>query len=173
MTSQTTLSVLNGLPLDGFVGLLGGVFEHSSWVAEQAGRQRPFKDVDALHRAMVACVDASTDQAKLALIRAHPELAGKAAIQGQLTRESASEQTGAGLDQCSPQELHQLTDLNQAYREKFDFPFILAVRGYDRSGVIQQIKQRLALTASQAKSESLEQIYKIARFRLDDLICDG
>lgn len=172
MNRATTLSVLNGLPLDGFVSLLGGVFEHSPWVAEQVGKQRPFKDVDALHRAMVACVDASGDQAQLALIRAHPELAGKAAIRGQLTRESTSEQASAGLDRCSPQEFHELTVLNQAYREKFGFPFILAVRGYDRSGVMQQIKRRLALTDSQERSESLEQIYKIARFRLDDLICD-
>lgn len=170
MSTPITLTELNNLPEADFIGLLGGVFEHSPWVAEQAQTQRPFASVAALHDAMVACVEAAQPQTQLDLIRAHPELAGKAAIRGGLTPDSAREQAGAGLTQCSPEEYKILTSLNQAYRQKFGFPFVLAVRGYDRAGIIGQMERRLQLEPAQERSESLQQIYKIARLRLDELI---
>lgn len=168
--NHITLDELNSLPQEQFVRLLGGIFEHSAWVAEQVAPMRPFDHIDNLHQAMVdRIVDAGAD-AQMALIRAHPELAGKAAVRGELTPESTSEQRGAGLDQCTTEEYSTLTALNQAYREKFGFPFILAVRGHDRQSVIGEFKRRLALSPSDETAESLEQIYKIGRFRLDDLI---
>jgi len=164
------LSVLNTISVDEFVRILGGIFEHSPWVAERVAAQRPFANVSALHEAMTRCIQDAGEAAQLALIRAHPELAGKAAIRGELTPESTNEQAGAGLAHCSPEEFAALTSLNQAYREKFGFPFILAVRGYDRAGIIEQFQRRLGLTPEDEMAESLTQIYRIGRFRLDDLI---
>lgn len=170
MSNTITLKALNDLSAEQFVDLLGGIFEHSPWVAEQTAGSRPFPDVDSLHKTMVNCIAVAEPDVQLALICAHPELAGKAAIRGELTPESSSEQQGAGLDQCSPEEYSTLTALNQAYREKFGFPFILAVRGHDRQSIIGEFQRRLALTPAQETAECLEQIYKIGRFRLDDLV---
>ena len=112
-----------------FVRALGGVFEHSPWVARRAFAARPFADVVSLHIAMVDAMGRASDDEKLALLRAHPELAGKAAVRGELTADSTQEQSGAGLAQCTPEEFATITDLNRRYNAKFGFPFILAVKG--------------------------------------------
>lgn len=165
-----SLAELNAKSSDEFVRILGGVFEHSPWVAQDVADLRPFESIDALHQAMVGAIEAAGPEAQLTLICAHPELAGKAAVGGQLTIESTEEQAGAGLDNCTPEQFSILTSLNQAYREKFCFPFILAVRGYDRDGIIEQFRRRLSLAIETEKDESLHQIYKIGRLRLNDLI---
>jgi len=170
MTAALTLDELNALPTERFVSLLGGIFEHSAWVAEQVAAQRPFQSIDGLHGAMVECIAAAGPEVQMALIRAHPELAGKAAVRGDLTPESSFEQQSAGLDRCTPQEYSELTALNQAYREKFGFPFILAVRGHDRQSVIREFRRRLALSPAEETAECLKQIYTIGRFRLDELV---
>ncbi len=170
MSAAIALADLNAASEEDFVRVLGGVFEHSPWVAQGVASQRPFASVEALHRAMVACIERAGRDTWLTLIRAHPELAGKAAVRGELTPESSSEQAGAGLANCSPEEFAALTSLNQAYREKFGFPFILAVRGYDRAGIIEQFQRRLSLAPDAEMAENLAQIYKIGRLRLDDLI---
>jgi 2-oxo-4-hydroxy-4-carboxy-5-ureidoimidazoline decarboxylase len=170
MNQKISLTELNQCPRERFTSVLGGIFEHSPWVAGQVADQRPFGSIEALHQAMAAAVQQAAPADQLTLIRAHPELAGKAAIRGELTQQSTQEQAGAGLDQCSPDEYRELTELNARYNQKFGFPFILAVRGYDRAGIIQQFRRRLALDPSQEQAESLHQIYRIARFRLDDLI---
>jgi len=167
---RMTLDQLNRMPADAFVAALGGVFEHSPWVAVEAARQRPFDSIDALHRAMVHEVETAGDERQLALIKAHPELAGKAAVRGELTPESTREQSGAGLDQCSQQEFDALQRLNRTYRERFGFPFILAVRGYDRHGIIASFEARVQNTRAEELRASLDQTYRIARFRLDELI---
>jgi len=170
MSSTIKLADLNQLPEADFVALLGGIFEHSPWVAQGVYGQRPFASTAELHQAMMGCIEAAGRQAQLKLIRAHPELAGKAAIRGELTAESTSEQAGAGLNQCSPEEFAQLTDLNQRYNEKFGFPFILAVRGYDRAGIIAVFRQRLDNDVEQEINECLAQIYRIGQLRLGELI---
>jgi len=170
MTQKISLSELNTVSKDEFVRRLGGIFEHSPWVAEGAVLKRPFKNVGSLHAEMVQQIETAGHDAQMKLICAHPELAGKAAVRGELTPESTSEQAGAGLDQCTPAEYEKLTRLNESYREKFGFPFILAVRGYDRAGIIQQFERRLALSQADEMRESLQQIYKIGQFRLDDLV---
>ncbi|CAB3798106.1 2-oxo-4-hydroxy-4-carboxy-5-ureidoimidazoline decarboxylase [Pararobbsia alpina] len=167
---QYDLQALGAFSRDAFVSTLGGIFEHSPWVAEGAWERRPFADIDALHRAMCEAVEAADPSLQLALIDAHPELAGKAAIRGELTTESTREQSGAGLDQCSPKEFAELQALNREYRDAFGFPFILAVRGYDRAGIIEQMRRRVRHDRASELRESLAQIYRIARFRLDDLI---
>jgi 2-oxo-4-hydroxy-4-carboxy-5-ureidoimidazoline decarboxylase len=165
-----TLELLNHLSHDDFVAALGAVFEHSPWVAEAASSRRPFPSIDALHGAMCAEVDAAGSERQLALVNAHPELAGKAAIRGELTAESSREQSAAGLDQCSVQEFEKLQALNHAYRVKFGFPFVLAVRGFDLAGVISNAEARVHNTAADELRESLRQIYRIARFRLDYML---
>jgi 2-oxo-4-hydroxy-4-carboxy-5-ureidoimidazoline decarboxylase len=169
-TVRITLDQLNALYASAFVSTLSGIFEHSPWVAEAALGKRPFTSIDQLHDTMTTVVDQAGDARQLALINAHPELAGKAAVRGELTHESTREQSGAGLDLCTQEEFDTLQSLNAAYREKFGFPFILAVRGFDRHGIIANFKARLPHSRDVELRESLQQIYRIARFRLDDLL---
>lgn len=168
--NKILLSELNQMPAADFTAALGAIFEHSPWVAEQAAAGRPFADVEALHAAMVEKIEAAGAAAQLKLIRAHPELGGKLAVRGELTAESTQEQAGAGLNQCSPQEFAELTDLNARYGEKFGFPFILAVRGHSRQSIIAEFRRRIELTPEQEQQESLRQIYRIGLFRLQDLV---
>jgi len=161
-----TLAELNATDRAAFVAALGGIFEHSPWVAARAFAARPFASVDALHRAMVGAMHAASRDEQLALIRAHPELAGRAMVRRELTADSTSEQSSAGLTQCSPAELARLIDLNARYHEKFGFPFILAVKGWDRAGVIAELARRLECDPAAESTEALAQIARIAGLRL-------
>lgn len=161
-----TLDELNAADCEAFVAALGGIFEHSPWVAARAFGARPFDSVEALHRAMVDAMHGASRDEQLALIRAHPELAGRATLRRELTADSASEQAGAGLTQCSPGELARLVDLNARYRAKFGFPFILAVKGWDRRGVIAELARRLERDPAAEFAEALAQIARIAASRL-------
>lgn len=164
------LRELSAMTESAFVDALGGVFEHSPWVAKAAFAARPFATLTALHSAMVEAVDRATQDAQLALIRAHPELASKAAVRKELTEASNREQAGAGLTECSPEELARLQQLNRDYNAKFSFPFILAVRGHNRQSVIESFARRLASARDVEMRECLAQIAKIASFRLQDLV---
>lgn len=170
MSHNYSLNDLNQCDAGRFIAILGGVFEHSPWVAEAVVGQRPFKDLAQLHHAMAAAVQQAGSAAQLRLIRAHPELAGKAAVRGELTEESGREQRGAGLDQCSAEEFAQLQQLNDQYNKKFGFPFIIAVRGHDRQSIIRHFTQRLQAEPSQEMQECIEQIIRIGGFRLTDLV---
>jgi 2-oxo-4-hydroxy-4-carboxy-5-ureidoimidazoline decarboxylase len=167
-----TLAQVNALDRERFVAALGEVFERSPWVAEAAWSMRPFASLDALHAAMVSALRNASAAAQLALIRAHPELAGKAAIRGELTADSRSEQSAAGLDRCSPAEYARLQELNRAYNEKFGFPFVIAVKGLDRAAIIARFADRVERDRAQEFDEALRQIGRIACFRLEALIDD-
>ena len=167
-----TLWELNRLSPAAFATALGHVFEHSPWVAERAGRKRPFASVGALHETMMATVWAAPAASQMALLRAHPELAGKAALRGELTADSTLEQSGAGLAECSAEELVRLTTLNAEYSAKFGFPFILAVKGYDRAGILREFARRVERDPSVEFEEALKQVARIARARLDALLND-
>lgn len=169
-TAQIPLASLNQFDKTQFVDTLKGIFEHSAWVAEQVYEQRPFASVASLHQAMADIVRKSSHEQQITLIKAHPELAGKTAVLTDLTAESRSEQTGAGLDRCSPAEFEQIQSLNAQYQQKFGFPFILAVKGHNRQSIIENIALRVNSSPEQEKSTALEQIYKIAGFRLEALI---
>jgi allantoate deiminase/N-carbamoyl-L-amino-acid hydrolase len=160
------LDRLNALPAAEFAAALAGIFEHSAWVAERAAPRRPFTSTLDLHAALCAVVAEATADAQLALIRAHPQLAGRAAVRGALTAESSREQQGAGLDACSPEEFKRLHELNDVYNDKFGFPFILAVRGLDRASIIAAFAQRIDNEAGSERRVALEQIGRIAAFRL-------
>jgi 2-oxo-4-hydroxy-4-carboxy-5-ureidoimidazoline decarboxylase len=161
-----TLEELNRLDARAFTAALGGIYEHSPWVAAGAAGARPFASVDALAAAMAAVVAEADEARQLALIRAHPELAGKAMVRKELTADSTGEQSGAGLADCSPAEFARLTDLNHRYNAKFGFPFILAVKGFDRAGVIAEFARRIEHDRATELAESLRQIDRIARLRL-------
>ena len=161
-----TLEELNAAAPEQFSAALDGIFEHSPWIATRAAEQRPFASRPDLLDAMCAVVMTASADEQLALIRAHPELAGRAAIRNELTAASAHEQHGAGLDACTPQEFARLQELNGAYNEKFGFPFILAVRGHDRTSIIHAFEQRLHNDAATERRTALEQIARIAEFRL-------
>ena len=150
-----------------FVARLGDIFEHSPWVAERAWDARPFADVAALHHAMAAAVATASEAEQLALVRAHPELGGREAAAGTLTDASRGEQRGAGLDRCSTDELARLRGLNTAYRERFGFPFVIAVKGRSRGEIIDIIAQRLENDAATEFRTCLDEIAKIGRLRLD------
>ncbi|WP_157179474.1 2-oxo-4-hydroxy-4-carboxy-5-ureidoimidazoline decarboxylase [Phyllobacterium sp. YR531] len=164
------LDQLNALSPDEFIEALGGIFEHSPWVPEGVADQRPFSSVEQLHSAMVDVVQKAGQMAQLGLIRAHPDLAGKAARQGKLTSSSTSEQKGAGLDKLTDEEFEEFHALNNAYQSRFDFPFILAVRGHDKHSIMTAFRTRLENNSGEEVLEALHQISQIARFRLDDLI---
>jgi 2-oxo-4-hydroxy-4-carboxy-5-ureidoimidazoline decarboxylase len=168
-TIRLSLAAANALPRDAFVQAFGGVFEHSPWVARQVAHLRPFDGVDALHAAMCDAVARADAHTQLALIRAHPELAGRVAI-GDLTAASQREQRGAGLDQCTPDEFARLTALNDAYSQRFGFPFIIAVRDHTRDSIIAEMMRRLTHTRDAEIAEALRQIARIAGFRLADMI---
>ena len=165
-----TLDQLNSLSQADFTAALAGIFEHSPWIPEATWPRRPFASVDELHAQMCATLAAADLDAKLALIRAHPELAGKLAIRGELTDASLREQAGAGLNQCSPEEFSRLTALNAAYIARFGFPFILAVRGHDRGSIIANMAARVANEREVEIATALAQIERIAGFRLGDLV---
>ena len=167
-----TITGINALDRAGFTAALGGIFEHSPWVADEAWRHRPFADVDALHGAMLAAVGAAGEPRQLALLRSHPELAGKAMVRNELTADSTQEQAGAGLTQCSPEEFARLTELNRRYQAHFGFPFILAVKGYDRAGILAEFARRVENDRATEFREALAQVARITRMRLHALLPD-
>ncbi len=153
-----------------FVELFGGVFEHAPWIAEQAFDTGPFHSIEALHAAMVEVMQQAPRKRQLALIRAHPDLARRAASAGALTVASSAEQASAGLDQCTPAEFERFRELNDRYKEKFRFPFILAVRGRSRAEILAIFQQRLDNPPAAEFEQALNQIARIARLRLEELI---
>jgi N-carbamoyl-L-amino-acid hydrolase len=172
---MTTLLDLNHCDADSFAATLNGIYEHSPWIPRRAAAQRPFATIAALKFALQTVVaEASVDE-QLGLIRAHPELAGKAAIAGELTAESTHEQTKSGLNLCSAAEFSTLHQLNADYNAKFGFPFILAVKGPDgqgltRQAIIETFSRRLKNQCAGELSECLRQIHRIAELRINDLL---
>ena len=153
-----------------FTAVLADIFEHSPWVAAGAYDARPFGSLDELHRAMCEVVADTATEAQLELIRAHPDLAGKAALAGALTEASSAEQAGAGLDRLTEAEYRRFHELNDAYRARFGFPFILAVKGHNKTSILAAFAVRLPNSPEAEQGEALEQIYEIARFRLAALL---
>jgi 2-oxo-4-hydroxy-4-carboxy-5-ureidoimidazoline decarboxylase len=152
------------------VAHFGGVFEDSPWIAREAWEERPFESVDALHAAMVWVVEHSPRDARLELIRAHPDLAGKAAIAGALTPESTREQAAAGLDRLTPAQHERITGLTAAYRERFSFPFVVCAREHTPDSIIATAARRLDAAPDEEEQTALTEIAKIARLRLADLV---
>ena len=172
MPKNLSITDINQMPNLPFVEALGSIFEHSDWVAQAAFDRRPFTSVSQLHVTMVGIVDQSSPEQRMTLIRNHPELAGKEASAGTLTTDSRKEQSSAGLDQCSAEELTQLRALNQAYQTKFEFPFIIAVTGLSRQNIIDALALRARNTSEVEFETSLAEIAKIGKIRLNALFTD-
>ena len=156
---------------DEFLTLFGSVYEHSPWVAEAmvgAGLDTDSDSAAGLAAQMATVVDGASDKTKLALLRAHPDLAGRLALAGRITASSTSEQASAGLDRCSPEELERFRELNAAYTGKFGFPFILAVRGYQRDEILNIFVQRLENSPEAEFKEALSQVKRVAGLRIQD-----
>jgi OHCU decarboxylase len=161
-----TLAELNLLDQSSFTGAIGWVFEHSPWVAERAWAARPFASLDALHMVMTQQVERASFTERLALLQAHPDLGARAG----LSQASTAEQTGAGLDSLTPPEFEQLHRLNAAYRTRFGFPFLLAVKGSTKHDVLRALQARMESSPENEVREALRQVYRIAKFRLEGLI---
>jgi 2-oxo-4-hydroxy-4-carboxy-5-ureidoimidazoline decarboxylase len=157
-----TLAELNDSDREGFVAAVGWIFEHSPWAAERAWSHRPFASLDAMHQAMVAEVLAAGRDEQLALLRAHPDLGSRA----RMTDASTREQAGAGLDSLTPDEFVRLQQLNTAYRDKFGFPFLFAVKGASKHDILAALAARLPASADEEFAEALRQVFRIAWFRL-------
>ena len=163
------LNAINKMDRAAFTKILGGIFENSPWVAQKAWDARPFASLAELHAAMVAVVqDASINQ-QVALLRAHPDLAGKEAQAGDLTDSSKVEQASAGLNAVSKEEFARLNKLNADYRAKFGFPFIIAVRNHTKEGIFFEFERRLANHTDTEFANDLQQVYAIAELRLNKL----
>lgn len=163
---QLSIEEVNGYEQRQFIETLGWVFEHSPWVAERVWHRRPFASCAHLCEAMNGEVAKASMEEKLALLRAHPDLGTRAKI----SPSSAGEQAGAGLDRLTEDEYIWLIELNGAYREKFGFPFLYAVKGSDTSVILEALERRLKSNLENEFSEALRQVYRIAQFRLEDII---
>jgi OHCU decarboxylase len=179
-----TLAELNAKDRIAFIAVLGSVFEHSPWVAERAWQDRPFPTLDALHDAMTSVVTTASTEEQLALLRAHPDLGavrlkpdttgthGSVRLQAdpQMSDASQREQAGVGLDALTREELGRLQKLNAAYRDKFGFPFVYAVKGSTKEDILDALERRLLSTRETERQEALRQVYRIARFRLEEVV---
>lgn len=161
-----TLAAINGMDRAGFVSAFGAIFEHSPWVAEAAWAARPFASIDALHAAMVAVVRGCDEAKLIALLRAHPELAGREAKRGELTQASDVEQASAGLTRLMPEEVRLIDTLNRAYQDRHGFPFIACVKHYTKVGIFAELERRANRDTALEREEALAQISFITRGRL-------
>ena len=168
--SQKALSDLNACSNDEFVGALANIFEYSPWIAERAASARPFAGVNQLFAAMKAVVDHATPEMRLALIKAHPDLANKTQRAAGLTAESNAEQNSAGLDRLSDAEYEAFERVNNAYRAKFGFPYIVCVRRHTKDSILRDFELRLPNDAGTEMQKSIEEICRIAALRVDQLV---
>jgi OHCU decarboxylase len=169
VAGPTTPEAINALDREAFTARFGPLFEHSPWVAENAYDRRPFGDRDELHAALCAAMYEAPRERQLALIRAHPDLAGRAAIEGTLTPDSRREQSSAGLDRLSADEYEAFTGTNAAYSARFGFPFVICVRGHDKASILAAAASRLEHDRDEEVAVALAEIAKIARLRLEDM----
>lgn len=171
-SSGTALSLaeVNALTPGEFISHFGGVLEHSPQYAQAAAAQRPFASAEEIARAFRAAVQSGTPAAQLALIQAHPDLAGKAALAGDLTPASASEQASAGLGQLSAEEFAEFQRLNSAYHERFGLPYVVCVREHTKASIFEGARTRLSHTPEQERAAALHEISRIARLRILDLV---
>jgi OHCU decarboxylase len=170
IASMLTLESLNRLEREAFTAALAFVFEGPPWIPAATWPARPFADLMQLHQALCAVIQHAPVEQQVVLIQAHPDLAGRAAIAGELTPESTHEQASAGLDQLTPSEYVAFTRLNEAYRATFGFPFVICVRGQTKQAILDSFEIRLQHSRDQEIATALGEIAKIAWLRLNDRV---
>jgi 2-oxo-4-hydroxy-4-carboxy-5-ureidoimidazoline decarboxylase len=164
------MAPVNAMDRAAFVQKFGGIFENSPWVAEQAWEKRPFASLDDMHAAMVAVAKYAPATLQLTLLQSHPDLAGKEAQAGAMTASSVAEQASAGLNALSHDEMAQISNLNAAYKKKFGFPFIIAVRMHTKEGILFEFNRRLQNDTQTEFANDLQNVYIITRLRLNKLL---
>ncbi len=164
---MTSIEDLNAFDDDAFVDAVGFAFEHSAWIARSAARRRPFEDRAALHAAMVDVVRDAPVDAQVALIAAHPDLAGRVAREGRLTASSSTEQAGAGLDALTPAEIARFDGANGIYRERFGFPFVICARENTKASILDALARRARNDRVTEIATALDEIAKIAWLRIE------
>jgi 2-oxo-4-hydroxy-4-carboxy-5-ureidoimidazoline decarboxylase len=164
--AEPDMNAINAMDRGAFVQKFGGIFEKSPWVADKAWDKRPFASIDDLHAAMVNVVKYAPVPNQLALLQSHPDLAGKEAQAGAMTASSVSEQASAGLNALTKAEMAQITELNAAYKLKFGFPFIIAVRMHTKEGIFFEFNRRLQNETQAEFANDLQNVYAITRLRL-------
>lgn len=166
---------LNNLPEAEVEERLGNIYESSPWIVRSGLQWRPFADIQSFQQKLVELVDTSADDEKLDLIRAHPDLVGSAALRGTLTPQSHAEQreAGLGMDDLSPDEQQQFADLNAAYQDRFGFPFVICVRENRKRKILAAFRVRLEHDSTQEIGTALQEIHKIAGYRLADVFSSG
>ncbi len=161
------LSAVNAMPADAFIASFGDIAEDSPWVAAAAARARPFGSREVMIAAFAAAVQGAAPATQLALLRAHPDLAGRAAVAGDIGDDSRREQAGAGLDRLTPEEFARFTELNHAYRKRFGIPFILAVKGATKYDILAGFARRSGNDGDTELRTALDQVARIMRFRIE------
>ena len=161
---------LNRMAVSDFTTRFGDVAEHSPWVAERAAGARPFADRDAVVDAFAAALRGAARDEQLAVLRAHPDLAGRAAIAGDLSEDSRKEQAGAGLDRLTREEFERFTALNAAYKERFEIPFIFAVKGAKAAMILAAFEERIANGREGEVENAIDNVWRIMRFRIEDRV---
>ena len=167
---DTDMGPINSMDRAAFVQKFGGIFEKSPWVAEKAWEKKPFASLDEMHAAMVNVVKSAPLPSQLALLQSHPDLAGKEAQAGAMTASSVSEQASAGLNALSKSEIAQISDFNAAYKQKFGFPFIIAVRMHTKEGIFFDFSRRLQNDTQTEYANDLQNVYAITLLRLNTLL---
>src|ERR1700728_4652930 len=170
IAGQVDMTPINAMDRAAFVQKFGGIFENSPWVAEKAWEKRPFASLDDMHAAMVAVAKNAPAAMQLALLQSHPDLAGKEAQAGAMTASSVAEQDSAGLNALSHEEMAQIAGLNAAYKKKFGFPFIIAVRMHTKEGILFEFNRRLRNDTQTEFANDLQNVYIITRLRLNKLL---
>jgi 2-oxo-4-hydroxy-4-carboxy-5-ureidoimidazoline decarboxylase len=170
IAGQVDMAPVNAMDKAAFVEKFGGIFENSPWVAEKAWEKRPFASLDDMHAGMVAVVKNAPAAMQLALLQSHPDLGGKEAQAGTMTASSVAEQTSVGLNALSHDEMVQISDLNAAYKKKFGFPFIIAVRMHTKEGILFEFNRRLQNDTQTELANDLQNVYIITRLRLNKLL---
>jgi 2-oxo-4-hydroxy-4-carboxy-5-ureidoimidazoline decarboxylase len=169
-----TVRELNALDRDEFVARLGFLFEGSPWIAAEAWARQPFGNRAELERALVDVIEAAPEEKQIALIRAHPDLVGRAALAGTLTRESTGEQQAAGLDpnRLTPDEVARFAEGNAAYKAKFDFPFVICAREQKKESILNGFNHRLTNSREVEIETALREIARIGHYRLIDVVAE-
>ena len=173
MHRKLSLQEVNHMDHEEFVAKFCSLYEHSPWVAEAASTERPFDDIEKMHRAFERAMYRAPREKQLDLIRAHPDLAGKAAMVGALTPESKREQSSAALDRLSPEEYDAFTGANRAYREKFGFPLVVYAREHNKDTILENAAARLENSREEEIATALKEISRIARYRLGEIFEKG
>jgi 2-oxo-4-hydroxy-4-carboxy-5-ureidoimidazoline decarboxylase len=173
IAGEPDMNAINSMDRAAFVQKFGGIFEKSPWVAEQAWAKRPFTNTADMHATMVGVVKNAPVPNQLGLLQSHPDLAGKEAQAGAMTASSVSEQASAGLNALSRAEMTQISEFNAAYKQKFGFPFIIAVRMYTKEGIFFEFQRRLQNDTQSEFANDLQNVYAITRLRLDKLLAEN